>query len=354
MNAPIMEPTAVRQNHGAAVVGDGLGNGRMEEGGQRPRMLISSAGRRVALLRCFRSAAAELDLDLEILGCDLQPEWSAACTDADRAFAAPPCSSEAFVPTMLELCAREGVRLLVPTIDTELIALSRARDRFAEIGTQVAVSAPALVEMARDKLSTAQFLTAAGIPSPRTVAARELVAGGGADWTWPLIAKPRHGSSSRGITIVESVKDVALLNPSEPYIVQEILHGREVTVSQYFDGDGLLRCTIPHERLQVRAGEVEKGVTIDDPVVIDIARRLGRVLQKPRGAMCFQAMIAPDGRAAVFEINARFGGGYPLADHAGATFARWLLEAAFGRPDTAEDRWRSDVVMLRYDAALFL
>lgn len=350
----IMEPTAIRHNHSATIVTDGITNGGRAAGGRRSRMLISSAGRRVALLRCFRSAAVDLDLDLEILGCDLQPEWSAACTDADRAFAAPPCSSEAFVSTMLDLCAREGVGLLVPTIDTELIALSHARERFAEVGTHVAVSAPALVEIARDKLSTAHFLAAAGIPTPRTVAARDLLVDGGADWAWPLIAKPRHGSSSRGITIVDSVKDVMLLNPAEPYIVQEILHGREVTVSQYFDGEGRLRCTIPHERLRVRAGEVEKGVTIDDPVVIDIARRLGRALPDPRGAMCFQAMIAPDGSASVFEINARFGGGYPLADHAGATFARWMLEAAFGRPDTAEDRWRSDVVMLRYDAALFL
>jgi carbamoyl-phosphate synthase large subunit len=322
---------------------------------RRPhRMLISSAGRRVGLLRCFRSAAIALDLDLEILACDLKPEWSSACIDADRAFAAPPCQSESFILAMLELCEREQVKLIVPTIDTELIALSRARAQFAAIGTQVAIGAPGTVEMARDKLATARFLAAAGIASPRTIAAQDLLQDGGADWAWPLIAKPRHGSSSRGIMIVDSIDALGTLDPSEPYIVQEYLSGREVTVSVYFDRAGRLRCAIPHQRLRVRAGEVEKGVTIREPALTGIAERIGQALDGPLGAMCFQAIIAGDGAPSVFEINARFGGGYPLADHAGATFARWLLEMAFDRPDTACDVWQADVVMLRYDAAIFV
>lgn len=338
-------------NHG---ITDGIAEDRRGDRGRPHRILISSAGRRVALLRCFRSAAVALDLDLEILACDLKPEWSSACIDADRAFVVPPCNAESFVPAMLELCARERVGLVVPTIDTELIALSRAREQFAAIGTRVAIGGPGTVEMARDKLVTARFLAAAGVPSPRTVSVQDLLQDGGADWAWPLIAKPRHGSSSRGITIVDSVAALGTLDPSEPYIVQEYLSGREVTVSVYFDEAGRLRCTVPHQRLRVRAGEVEKGVTIREPVLTEIAERIGRALDAPLGAMCFQAIITPDGAPSVFEINARFGGGYPLADHAGATFARWLLEMAFDRPDTARDVWKANVVMLRYDAAIFV
>jgi carbamoyl-phosphate synthase large subunit len=61
------------------------------------------------------------------------------------------------------------------------------------------------------------------------------------------------------------------------------------------------------------------------------------------------------GSAYVHEINARFGGGYPLADHAGASFARWLLEEATegGRTVSAADDWREGVVMIRYDEAVY-
>jgi len=56
----------------------------------------------------------------------------------------------------------------------------------------------------------------------------------------------------------------------------------------------------------------------------------------------------------VFEINARFGGGYPLADHAGASFARWLLEERLNLPSTAGNKWTAGVAMLRFDAELFV
>jgi carbamoyl-phosphate synthase large subunit len=56
----------------------------------------------------------------------------------------------------------------------------------------------------------------------------------------------------------------------------------------------------------------------------------------------------------VIEINARFGGGYPLADHAGAHFAKWLLEEVSGLPASCHDNWHSGVLMLRYDEAIFV
>src|SRR3546814_1829214 len=80
----------------------------------------------------------------------------------------------------------------------------------------------------------------------------------------------------------------------------------------FFDRSGGLRAAIPHERVQVRAGEVEKGITRRVPRLEALARRIAAILPAPSGALCFQAIVAPDGEASVFEINARFGGGYPL------------------------------------------
>lgn len=315
------------------------------------RILITSAGRRVELLESFRAGAAALGIDAELLACDLHPERSAACHVADAAFAVPPAGDPGYADAVLAICSRQGVGLLVPTIDPELLPLSRAAADFAAAGCDVAISGPALIGMARDKLATAEFLDAHGIPSPRTASAQAAAANPDG-WDWPLFAKPRHGSAGRGVGPVRGPDD--LVDGDEPFIVQSLLKGAEFTVNMFFDRDGDLRCAIPHERLQVRAGEVEKGITRDNAVLRDLARQLAAVLPGPRGALCFQAVVDAAGDASVFEINARFGGGYPLADRAGAKFARWLVEETLGGECSAHDRWQPGLAMLRYDSAVFV
>src|SRR3546814_3383661 len=68
-----------------------------------------------------------------------------------------------------------------------------------------------------------------------------------------------------------------------------------------------MRTSVPHERIRVRAGEVEKGVTRRLPQLQDLAERIAAALPGPRGALCFQAIVDDNGDASVFEINARFG-----------------------------------------------
>lgn len=321
--------------------------------GRSLRMMLSSAGRRVSLMRSFRQSADFLGVELTMLACDLTPEWSPACIEANRAFAAPPAESSEFIPAMLDLCKREQIDLIVPTIDTELLAYSEARDQFTALDCHVAVSSAKVVRMARDKLATAHFLAAAGIHSPRTISVDDLLAQR-TDLRLPLLGKPRHGSSSRGITMVHSHAQISALDTGEPYILQEFLPGREFTVSIFLDRAGQMRCGVPHERLRVRSGEVEKGVTVRDSELCSIAKKLAGELDGAHGALCFQARMDANGDPSVFEINARFGGGYPLVHQAGARFSLWMLEECLGLPRTSNDDWQSDVLMLRFDDAVFV
>ncbi|MET0309784.1 MAG: ATP-grasp domain-containing protein [Sphingomonas sp.] len=322
--------------------------------GERKRltMLVTSAGRRVGLLQAFRRGAEQLGVELDLLACDLEPELSAACHVADSAFAVPSADDDGYVESILAICRRRRVQLVVPTIDPELAPLAEAKDRFAALGIVVAASAPSVIDIARDKLKTAEFLTAHDIPGPRTATLANVRKNPGS-WTWPVLLKPRHGSSGRSVSVVQTPVDLPL-HEDEPMIVQTLLRGEEWTVSFYIDDAGRLRAVVPHRRIKVRAGEVEKGVTRRAPRLIEIGERIAASLPGARGVLCYQAMVAPDGTANVFEINARFGGGYPLADHAGATFARWLIEARLGMPSSAGNDWAEDVVMLRYDAAVFV
>jgi carbamoyl-phosphate synthase large subunit len=317
-------------------------------------VLFSSAGRRVELMNCFREDARHLGLALRVLAADSDPTMSAACQAADCSYKMPRCTDAAFVPQMLALCQKEKVDLLVPTIDTELLPLARTQAEFAAVGTRVAISDLETVTVARDKQRTAVFLDRHGVPAPRTVPLIELLAGRD-DLLFPVILKPVDGSSSIGLREAAHRDDLRDLRvDASRYLAQEKWIGPEYTVNMFFDRNGSCRTAVPHRRWEVRSGEVSKGTTERNPLLEALAVRLARALTGARGALCFQAIVAPTGKVAVFEINARFGGGYPLTHRAGARFSRWLLEEAAGIPASTHNDWQEGLTMLRYDAAVFV
>jgi carbamoyl-phosphate synthase large subunit len=314
-------------------------------------VLFSSAGRRVGLIECFRRSAQDAGIELEVLACDVEPELSAACSMADRAFKVPRCDSDQFIDRMVQIAADNGVNLIVPTIDTELGPLAAATGRFYGIGARVHVSPPAVIDVVRDKVKTAEALAAAGVPVPWTIPLEDAHSPE-AGINWPAFLKPSGGSASRGIRIVQNIADLPS-PPDEPMMLQQLLVGPEYTVNMFIDEGGTLRSAVAHQRLRIRAGEVEKGRTERDPMFRELAEGVYRAIPDARGVLCFQVIMDAATGPRVFEINARFGGGYPLAHFAGAEYARWLLEEVVGLPSTAHDRWRSGALMLRYDAAAF-
>lgn len=315
------------------------------------RILVSSAGRRAGLIECFRSAAEDLCLDLEVYACDMNPQLSAACQLSDRAFEVPHCATPGFADAVCDIVKAHGVDLVVPTIDPELRPLAESVARLESLGARVHVSPPAVVDIVRDKLETARVLGAAGLPVPRTAELEE-VRDNPNSWTWPLFMKPSGGSASRGLSIVSHPLELPE-SVDEPMILQELLNGPEYTVNLFIDQKGTLRSIVPHLRIQVRAGEVEKGRTERNDVLADLAWGITGALPAARGALCFQVMMDPDRGARIIEINARFGGGYPLAHRAGATFTQWLLEEVAGLPVSAHNKWCDGLLMLRYDTAVF-
>ena len=315
------------------------------------RVLFTSAGRRVELTWCFRRAGAKLGREVEVHACDLDPALSAACLEADHAFAVPRCTDPDYVPLLLDYCRENAIELLVPTIDTELAVLAEARERFAEEGVLVHVSDPATIAVVRDKARTVAVLQDAGVPVPRSGPV-EAVRAEPEAWTWPCFIKPAGGSASRGIGVLQSAAQIEDAY-AEPMLVQELLEGPEYTVNIYLDARGRLLATVPHQRLSVRGGEVEKGRTLRDARMAGFAQAIADALPGARGAMCFQLIDDPRRGPRVFEINARFGGGYPLADHAGGRFAESLIAQTLGQRDVASDDWREGVTMVRYDKAVF-
>ncbi len=317
-------------------------------------VLISSAGRRVALMDAFRGALGRLDLPGAVLAADAS-RLSAGFHHADRAYQVPRCLAPEFVPFMLDLCRRERVRLLVPTLDTELPVYAAHRAEFEALGTTVAISSPDTIRIGADKVATHQWLVAAGLPTVRQTTPDQVLAHPDA-WPMPLIAKPIGGSSSIGVAVVRSLEQLEVATAAGGYIVQTLAPGREVTVDTFVDRQGRALCAVPRRRLEVRHGEISKGVTVRHAGLEDLAKRTCEALPGAYGVLNVQIFWDPATDAMnIIEVNPRFGGGYPLAHEAGARYADWLVAQVAGLPLPDDPAvWRDGLVMLRYDAAVFV
>lgn len=319
-------------------------------------VLFSSAGRRVGLIECFRKAARSLGVSAEFVAIDMDPEWSPACQVADHAVKVGRCTSDAYISEVMDVCDRHKVSLIVPTIDTELLTYAEHRRLFADAGIEIHLGSADFVRVARDKESTHHVLGRNGVPVPQTWLPGDLTKDlRSMHLPFPLIVKPKDGSASKGIRSVSSVEQLrAQIEGKDGYLVQEICTGQEYTVNCFYDRRGICVACVPHVRRFVRDGEVCFAQTERVPEFTAIAHSLSHIFPGGIwGCICFQAFREADGGVKVSEINARFGGGYPICDTAGGTFAKWILQDLAGQTPDYNDDWKEGIRMLRYDAAFY-
>ncbi len=316
-------------------------------------MLFTCVGRRVELVNAFRRAADTLGIELDIHGADAT-RLSPAIHVVDEAHIVPRISTRRYVKALVDLARRAHIGLLIPLIDPELPLLAAAADQFAEVGCLALVSSESVVRTCTDKLATFELLKRTGIDTPKTWPWAEAVKHG--THRFPLFLKPRAGSAGMGNYTVRTVDELRTFGRRVPdAIVQEFVSGAEHTLDVYTGFDGRARCVVPRKRLEVRTGEVSKGLIVKDSAIMAVGTRVAEALGECRGVITVQCIVTPRGRIRVIEINPRFGGGAPLSIHAGADFPRWILAGLVGkRMRINPTGFRDDIAMLRYDESVFV
>ena len=130
---------------------------------------------------------------------------------------------------------------------------------------------------------------------------------------------------------------------------------KEYTVDLYYGKDNKVKCIVPRERIKIRAGEINKGLTEKEPLTKYLFDRL-ETIEGCVGCICIQLFLNPkNGDVVGIEINPRFGGGYPLTYAAGGNFQEYLIREYFlGEKIAYFDGWQDHKLMLRYDDAIFV
>ena len=313
-------------------------------------VLLLSAGRRVELAQAFKAEIQARHLASRLFSTELHPKLSAVSPIVDQAFIAPRVTEPGYPAFLMDLCRKQGVGLLIPTIDTELAVLAHHRNDFEAHGIHIVISDESLVSMCRDKRLTGRLFSDLGIDSPQIYLPQQIA--------FPCFAKPYDGSRSVGaIKLPDPISLNAGLLANEKMMFCEFIDSShtEFTVDAYFGRTGELKCLVPRERIEVRDGEISKGATRRHHVYEYLLPKL-KALTGARGCITLQIFSNPTtGRFAALEINPRFGGGFPLSYSAGANYPGWLLDEYFLQKDIPFfDKWEANLLMLRYDAKVLV
>lgn len=319
------------------------------------KILFTSVGRRVELLQAFRHAAEKNGVDLTIIGVDISRD-APALYFCDISEIVCRISDKNYIPSLLEICERENVDCLIPTIDTDLLLLSEHKHCFEHIGTKVLISRTEKVQICRDKNYTADYFISLGLKSPKPYNSIEKYEEelNLKKQSFPAFIKPKDGSSSINAYKVDSLDDLKLYAEKiGDYIIQPFISGTEYTIDIFCDYDGNPVYITPRERMAVRAGEVLKTRIVQDEVMIAEMQALISDYM-PCGQITVQLIQdEKTGDNYYIEINPRFGGGAPLSMKAGADSAEAVLKMLNGdRLSYHNKAARDGAIYCRFDQSV--
>ena len=299
-------------------------------------VLLTGVGKRYDIVSAFAQHAT-------VVAADPNP-LAPAQYAADHRYPVPRIDDPGYVPALRELCERHDVRAVVPLTDLDLEVLARARANGLLPGF---VPDPEIAVATFDKYATHELLTRHGLPSPPTVLPGEPVA------HFPAMVKPRWGSGARNILRARDAEAAEFLVRyiEEPAMVQWLMDGPEFSIDTLSDLDGRCLNAIPRTMIESRGGESIKGTVIDDPELVDLARRVVEVLGT-RGPCTVQVFRDREIGLGITDVNTRFGGAFPAPMYAalpGRTYPELIVRMAAGEtiePHVGE--YRAGVTFSRY------
>ena len=249
-----------------------------------------------------------------------------------------------FADVLLAACEETGAGVLVPTVDSELLPLAQDRERYEAAGVKLVLASEETLAVCLDKWALAERCHG-HVRVPATVVADH--AFDPASIELPVIVKPRSGSGSRGIRLVERIEELEALERDGTLLVQELLPGPEHSLDVIARADGHVAGVVPRERLKVDSGIAVTGRTLHDDKLDTFARTVAERIGLTTVANV-QVKEDASGEPSLLEVNARFPGTMPLTIAAGIDMPALAVGEALGTPIPDGPLPFEDIAMVRF------
>ncbi len=258
-----------------------------------------------------------------VVGVDMRPAESPAHTFR----LVPAAVDPAFGAALLEVADGERASLVVPTVTEELPLVARLRPALRERGIALCLSGPPGIDVANDKLRTAEELRRRGVAVPATLPGGTPPDALARALGFPLLSKPRFGRGGRGVRLHRRRQELEKAGAGE-VVWQEFLPGEEYDVNLFLERDGRVPCAVVLRKTGLKDGLVGNALgveRVERPEVAELGIRAARALGL-EGPLDVDIRLSNDGAPAVLEVNARLG--------ANVLSAREVLDAL-------DDAWRN-------------
>jgi carbamoyl-phosphate synthase large subunit len=298
-------------------------------------VLVTAAGSAPAQA-FIRGVKRQSELPVRLIGVDTTAR-SAGLFDCDRRYTVPFVDDPEFLGALEAICGAERVDVIAPIADFELELFAQAAPELRErLGVTVITNSPETVALARDKRRSAQVAAEHGVAVPEIHDA--------SDAPLPAIVKPASGAGSHGVTVVRRREDLegAIAQAGENPVIQDFVEGQEYTVDLVVDRAGEILAAAPRMRIEVRAGQSYKGVTVDDPDVEEAARRCARAVGLTGQGNAQLIKSVHDGRCYFVEVNPKFAAAMGLTIGAGLNIPFLYVKLALGLPIRPEELRRAE------------
>lgn len=278
-------------------------------------------------------------------------------------YPAPHRDPEAFLQTLLTIAARERADLIMPVVESTLVAIENGR---AAVESVAPVAAPtgAVLQVALDKGCTLALAERVRVSVPRTIRVENprTLLPAAATLGFPVAIKPRgprqYGPTAHRaafkVRYAHSPADLEWLVGTLPHsigplLVQELVPGTARCVAAVCRHGEILAC-VPYER--VRELPLSGGVSVMRRTIAPNRHLLGLVGRLLAAAhwhgvamVEFKYDAARD-HYTLMEINGRFQASTALALDAGCNLPAWTAALYTGRPlprgavtTGVEERW---------------
>lgn len=291
---------------------------------------------------------------------------------ADVGLQAPGVHDTNYLPFVKKVIREYDIKAILSLNDHELPVLANARESLEALGAKVLCSNPDIIEMCFDKWATYQFFQNNQIGTPRSYISladvkKALQKG---ILTYPVILKPRWGSASSGITLVEDEKELDyayylldkklqksveskryLAEPGHGILLQEYISGVEYGLDILNDLQGNHYASFGRQKLAMRAGETDLAISVINPEFSGLGKKIGELTG--HYGIIDSDLMEKDGRIYFLELNPRFGGGYPFSHEAGVNVPAMYLAWLEGRSNVAVfNRYKAGVAASKYQSMM--